>query len=192
MSPRLTTSVRRNAKTNVATGIRRGRGGSSGSSNAQTAGADPDKKTRLTWGEDLTDLLNIALAVRGQLDVGFDSQTAAPGTNRIELSSGQCAAAAIILQSVIGGNFVSAKVASVSHWFNRVARQAQFFDIDITGDQFGFPAVRIAPAGTLYEGTRVRDRTELNANTIQRARRLAARTGFASLEGESGSKRTTA
>ena len=78
----------------------------------------------------------------------------------------------------VGGSLVSCPIPSLSHWFNRLPDEALHWDVDLTGDQFGLPAVRVALAGTLYEQTRLRSVHELNTETLQRARVLAARAGL--------------
>jgi hypothetical protein len=62
----------------------------------------------------------------------------------------------------------------VSHWFNRITfpyytPYGQVIDIDLTGDQFGLPGIQIAPAGSLYKNTVVRDETSLTQETLDRA-----------------------
>jgi hypothetical protein len=69
---------------------------------------------------------------------------------------------------------MSTKLGGVSHWFNRVGG----YDVDLTGDQFGFPTVQLAPAERLYSGARPRAFGELNAETLLRAQRLAERAGL--------------
>jgi hypothetical protein len=75
----------------------------------------------------------------------------------------------------LGGSLVSANVHGISHWFNRVRIDDQLLDLDLTGDQFGYPAVQIKPAEELYPHTRERSPSELNDETLRRAILLARR-----------------
>ena len=99
----------------------------------------------------------------------FSQETAAPNTHWHVPSAGHCAVAAIVMQMLLGGELVSAHVADVSHWFNRI----DGYDIDITGDQFGYSILQALPAGELYPETRVRMHIEVNEETWIRARKLA-------------------
>lgn len=93
-------------------------------------------------------------------------------------SAGQCAVSAAIVKSMLGGTFLSAPKGPISHWFNRV----DGYDVDITGDQFGVPAIQITdtPYG-LYECTR--ERLEgLNEETLKRAILLARQAGLRAVE----------
>jgi len=82
---------------------------------------------------------------------------------------------AAVLNEQIGGEFVSASVQGVSHWFNRINFKGVFLDVDLTGDQFGLKPVQVSAAGGLYPDTRVRRPDELNAETRRRAALLASR-----------------
>jgi hypothetical protein len=104
----------------------------------------------------------------------FADDTASPGSPRATPSAGHCAAVAAIAHNLIGATMVSASVCGQSHWFTRVGDT----DVDITGDQFGLPAVQAAPAGALYPDTRVREWSHLNDETLARARLLAARSAL--------------
>ncbi|OGB47762.1 MAG: hypothetical protein A3F76_08275 [Burkholderiales bacterium RIFCSPLOWO2_12_FULL_65_40] len=119
-------------------------------------------------------LLAFALNIRRRLR--FAPDTAAPGTTGGG-SAGHCAAAAVIVRSELGGDFVSVRVDGRSHWYNRVGG----FDIDVTGDQFGRHAVQVG--ANLYPGSRVRHPSELTSETLWRARELARRSGFRALTG---------
>lgn len=110
-------------------------------------------------------------ALRMTLESAFSSDTAVPGTMSSIPSAGHCAAVAILVQSMLGGEFVSTTFHGDSHWFNRI----DGCDIDITGDQFGRHSVEIVPQGTLYPNTRVRNASELTQETHERAYRLALR-----------------
>jgi hypothetical protein len=114
--------------------------------------------------------------LRRLLEMGFSSETAQHGRTKAVLSAGQCAAVAIIVQQEIGGDFVSARVEGESHWFNRLSTSQGLVDADITADQFGYSPVRIARAGELYQGTRLRKEAELAAETIHRSELLRHKT----------------
>ena len=128
--------------------------------------------------ENETKFLEGLRALRDRLETGFAPDTAAPGFSGTSPSTGHCAAVSTILNEVLGGSLVSAKVSGYSHWFNRVLVSGEDVDLDLTGDQFGFEAIRVARAGALYPGTRVRPFLDLNLETLARARVLAARSGF--------------
>ena len=66
----------------------------------------------------------------------------------------------------------------MSHWFNRIRVDDQLLDLDITGDQFSYPAIQIKPAEELYPCTRERSPDELNDETLYRAALLARRAGL--------------
>jgi len=118
------------------------------------------------------ELVKLALDLRWRLDMCFAPDTAAPDTPAGgPASSGHCAAVAVLVSTFLGGTYVSAFVDGRSHWFNRF----EDIDIDLTGDQFGRDRVCIGAAGTLFPGTRERDRGSLNEETLARARALAAR-----------------
>lgn len=124
-------------------------------------------------------LLERLRILRSQLEEGFSSETSQKGKEHLVLSAGQCAAVAVIIQTLLGGEFVSAVVEGESHWFNRLPTSHGMIDVDITADQFGFSPIRIAAAGQLYAGTRVRSETEVSANTRHRSELLRQRAGLA-------------
>lgn len=119
---------------------------------------------------DLTDRLT---ALRARLDDGFALDTKSPGSPAHPPSAGHCAAVAAVVRALHGGAYVSATVDGVSHWFNRIDGR----DYDLTGDQFGRPAVQAAPAGELYPGARERRPEEMRDETVMRALRLLHRAG---------------
>jgi hypothetical protein len=116
--------------------------------------------------------------IRQMLEPAFRSDTALGPYNPDIPSTGHCAAVAAIVESALGGSFASAMVGSVSHWFNRFVLDSGVFDADITGDQFGYTKIRIEKMGTLFEGTRERQKTDLNDETRKRAKVLAQRAGM--------------
>lgn len=128
---------------------------------------DNDKRVRL--------LLENANRLRSALDGGFSSDTALPGTEWSVPSGGQCAAVSLIVNKIFSGELVSTAINGESHWFNRITVGDTLFDVDITGDQYGFPAIQIKRAGVLYPNTRVRHWDEVTEETKKRARLLASR-----------------
>jgi len=123
--------------------------------------------------------------IRGQLEIirkalepAFGPDTAIPGTVMTTPSAGHCAAVATIVNAMLGGRLVSTSVNGISHWFNRLSVGNDEIDIDITGDQFGYAAIRIAPADALFPGSRLRAFQDVNAETRERAARLAVRAGL--------------
>lgn len=118
--------------------------------------------------------------LRQRLELAFAPDTALPRAvvgqpPECTPSSGHCAVVSAIVREAFGGDLVSASVNGESHWFNRVQVHGDAFDVDLTGDQFGFPRLQIAPPASLYEGTRRRMPEDLNVETLQRAVTLAER-----------------
>ena len=122
--------------------------------------------------------------LRRVLEPAFAPDTALGPFNASVPSTGHCAAVSAVVERELGGSFVSAMVSGISHWFNRFTVGGTAFDVDITGDQFGYPKMRIAEKGQLYTGTRERQPAELNEETRTRARLLAQRAGLATFLGE--------
>jgi hypothetical protein len=121
------------------------------------------------------ELLRIVGPVRQQLEEGFRPDTAAGGFPVTTPSAGHCAAVSAILGGLLGAGMVSALVDGRSHWFNRIQLASESVDLDLTGDQFGFPPLQVSDAGRLYPGARVRQVADLNAETLRRATLLAER-----------------
>lgn len=120
-------------------------------------------------------LEDVLRGIRQRLDAAFAPDTAVAGTKSGPASSGHCAAVALIVREAVGGDTVSALHGSNSHWFNRVPTERGGVDVDLTGDQFGLPAIRVGELETLYQGTRVRHPREARDETVLRAARLAKR-----------------
>jgi len=118
------------------------------------------------------------LELRGLIEKGFSPETAAAGFRGTGPSTGQCAATAIVVREVLGGEFLSALVEDQSHWFNRVPLSGRPMDLDLTGDQFGLPAVQLTDVDQLYVGTRVRSPSDVDRDTLRRAIRLAEQAGM--------------
>jgi len=120
----------------------------------------------------------IARSLRGKLDRAFRPDTAAQGFSGKTPSTGHCAAVSAIVHHLLGGELISARVKGMSHWFNRIKVRDRCFDVDLTGDQFEFPPIRIEDAGKLFPGGKSRACKELNVETLCRARLLAERAGL--------------
>ncbi|MGN7918747.1 YunG family protein [Lysobacter sp. 22409] len=110
--------------------------------------------------------------LRTQLEKGFSAETSLPGHTPGRLSAGQCAAVALVMHELLGGQLVSATVEGVSHWFNRLQTGNGQIDVDTTADQFGLPPIRISRAGELYPGTRLRNDSEVRDETRRRSNLL--------------------
>lgn len=115
--------------------------------------------------------------LRKTLEGGFQPDTAAPGFLGSTASTGHCAAVAVIVHALFGGVMISVLVEGHSHWLNRITNGGKSLDVDLTGDQFGRPPIQLEEAGQLYPDTRVRKAAELTKETLERARRLAERSG---------------
>lgn len=114
-------------------------------------------------------------ALRKRLEAAFRPDTASPGFPPGTSSSGHCAAVTAIVYELLGGEMISTRIESYSHWLNRLKLEGRLVDVDLTGDQFGRPPIQIGAAGELYPGTRVRTPEDLNDETLGRAMLLAKR-----------------
>lgn len=120
--------------------------------------------------------IHVALEeLRRRLEPAFGPDTAIPNSALEPASAGHCAAVAAIVYARFGGTLVSAIVDGQSHWFNRLHANGTDIDVDLTGDQFGQPAVQITSARTLHEPSRVRAFEQLLEETRHRAVLLARR-----------------
>jgi hypothetical protein len=120
----------------------------------------------------------IARELRKRIEIAFRPDTAAQGLEGNVPSAGHCGVASVVVQNILGGQLASAIVGGISHWFNRVRFGEHTFDIDLTADQFGGPAIVIAEADQLYIGSRVRSYSDLKLETLLRAALLANRAGL--------------
>lgn len=121
----------------------------------------------------LTEMLTL---FRRWVEPSFSAGTASPGSKWTDScpSTGHCAVVSILVLRVFGGEYVSATVDGMSHWFNRLDWFGRAVDVDLTGDQFGRRPVQVADAGGLYPDTRVRLSVHINENTIDRYVQLTA------------------
>jgi hypothetical protein len=98
-----------------------------------------------TWSDE-RELFDAMRALRARLEPHLCPDTAAPGIAGTAASAGHCAAVATIAFVRHGGDLVSCVVEDHSHWLNRFEIGATSLEVDLTGDQFGYPPVRIAHA----------------------------------------------
>ena len=119
--------------------------------------------------------------LRQRLEAAFSSETAAPGFAGSAPSTGHCAVVAVIASKLLGASMVSTTIDGQSHWFNRIRVGGREIDFDLTGDQYGFRPVQYTEANRLYGATRVCSHRDLNAETLERAKRLAMRAGFSTI-----------
>jgi len=123
------------------------------------------------------DLSKWSRELRACLERAFSPETAQLGSSSSVPSAGQCAAVAVIVQEILGGQMVSARVNGFSHWFNRLPTLEGEIDLDITADQFGHSPILTSRAGDLYPETRVRKAAEVAAETRARSDLLKQRSG---------------
>lgn len=121
--------------------------------------------------------------IRLSLESVFAPDTASPAnTKRWPPSAGHCAAVAVIVNRIFGGEYRSAVVSGESHWFNRIQFGGKEVDVDLTGDQFGRDKIQAVicdqRTGELYPDARQRRPDELRWETIERAELLASRAGL--------------
>src|SRR6266581_2299338 len=115
---------------------------------------------------ELEKLEHTFVELRARLERAFGPDTAAPGFAGDAPSTGQCAVVSVVVSKLLGAAMVSTKIHGQSHWFNRIGVGAEQYDFDLTGDQYGFPAVRYTHADKLYTRTRVRSHQDVNAETL--------------------------
>lgn len=124
-------------------------------------------------------LKNILIPLRRMFESGFAPDTAATGYYQQNVpSAGHCSPVAAIIYEMFGGQLMRAQVQHCIHWFNRLPIGHDQFDVDLTGDQFGFEPVQVEPAGELYE-----DATPIRFSTVSelftpKAVLLAKRSGL--------------
>ncbi len=109
----------------------------------------------------------------------IDAEAKRVGWRNLPPSTGHCAVASILVRSLFGGDFMSARVHGASHWFNSIPINGALYEADITGDQFGLARVRVklvrGPGDEIYPESRVRHVDDINAGTWSRYRVLVAR-----------------
>jgi hypothetical protein len=126
-------------------------------------------------------------SLRAQLESAFAPDTAfalTPMEPNTVPSAGHCAIVAAIVQRSLGGELLRTFVDGEEHWFNRVVRLGQAWDVDLTGDQFARSSVQSAASGDLYAEAELRDFADLNAETLRRASLLAHRSGLEDISQE--------
>jgi hypothetical protein len=120
-------------------------------------------------------LTTMLVALRDRMERAFAEDTAGGMWNPLVPSAGHCALASIVVRGLFDGYFISARPGGVSHWFNRVPVAGEWFDVDVTGDQFGRPRVQVAGVDELFRDCRARSIDDLNRETWQRYERFVAR-----------------
>lgn len=123
-------------------------------------------------------LSRILTNLRARLEEVFSPDTAYGGVGGPTPSTGHCAVVALLIQRFLGGELLSTTIHGPSHWFNRVWFEGYSFDVDLTGDQFGYESVQLAPEGTLYHPYRFRLISEANEETRQRSLLLEERLNY--------------
>ena len=122
----------------------------------------------------MNDINKQLYSLRMDLDLAFSEDTAVNGTLFTVPSAGHCAAVSVIVYILFSGDMLSTIIDGTSHWFNRVPANVEL-DVDLTGDQFGFPPVQITKAGKLYSESKIRTLKQVNDETLKRAHLLATR-----------------
>ena len=118
---------------------------------------------------DRVDIVHLLTVVRS-LYV-FNKDTCYGKYNEAIPSTGHCVMSALYLYEIFDGHVMSSKVNNVSHWFNRIGWGGKIYDIDLTGDQFGFDEImvrRINDGAGLYGGSVIRDINGLGKSVIDR------------------------
>lgn len=112
--------------------------------------------------------------IRSILDQCFSLETALSSTLSDVPSAGHCAIVACILEGMLSCQIVSGIVNDQSHWFNVITIEGVEYQFDLTGDQFGRPAIQISePYKPLYETLlRIRTMDELQPETLKRCIRF--------------------
>ena len=114
-------------------------------------------------------------ALRSRLEVAYSDETKYPlSTSASSITSGQCAVTVLLLHDLYGGEILSTVVEGESHWFNRINFGFAVCDVDITGDQYGFPEIQVKRVGSLYPNSRLRSREEVHLETERRLELLKA------------------
>lgn len=110
--------------------------------------------------------------VRECFDDIFSADTAYDSKNYKGGSHGHCAVVAAILKKKFGGDMYSTTINGQSHWFNQIIVDEIAYDVDITGDQFGLPAVQVGEPYTLYQDNRLRHEEQFDMDTVWRVMML--------------------
>jgi hypothetical protein len=105
--------------------------------------------------------------LRKDLENIWSQETALPGTTSGIPSAGQCAASSVVIQKYMGGKLASTNIDGISHWFNRLCSDTEY-DVDLTGDQFGYPKIQVAARDTLYPNAKERSLSDVNTETMKR------------------------
>jgi hypothetical protein len=99
-------------------------------------------------GSSNVDLSNRLQPLREAMDEIFRCDTAYGTCHPDAPSAGHCMLASMVVQDLFGGKIVGGIVKQIPHYWNRLDKT----DVDVTGDQFGFPGVRVKK-GPLHKGS---------------------------------------
>lgn len=124
----------------------------------------------------IEDIIKEFTELRKRLEAVFSDRTAAPGTKSDIPSAGHCAAVALLIYDLKHPNvkLLSTYIDGTSHWFNSISTESGDIQIDLTGDQFGFPAVQISELNKPLYSFPFKERNidEANFETLCRSDRL--------------------
>ena len=73
------------------------------------------------------------------MNVVFACDTAYGDCHPDNAVSGHCMLSAMVVQDLLGGKILGGQIGEIPHYWNRVG----VYEVDLTGDQFGFAGVRI-------------------------------------------------
>jgi len=89
--------------------------------------------------------------IRAKLEKGWSAKTRDPNWPKSSSrSAGQCAVTAVLLKELWGGTLVWTDIGGEEHWFNEIIINDRKCEIDLTGDQFGYPSIQIGKKNGLY------------------------------------------
>jgi len=119
----------------------------------------------------MTELTAALEDYRRQFEQIFSKDTAHPlSRNNPVPSAGHCAIVAVFLQKMMSGNILSTTEQGSSHWLNHI----DGWFVDLTGDQFGFPSIRMWQGDDL-SNYRIRQADDLDDDTRNRLKMFIER-----------------
>jgi len=129
----------------------------------------------------MTEIMLYLRFLRFVLERAFSKETANPThyNSRVP-SSGHADAVSCVLASQLDATVRVTLVDGKEHFFNRFFYQGSFYDVDLTGDQFGFEKVRCDKEGFILQNSREVASSDISTDTKRRARILARKAGFRS------------
>jgi hypothetical protein len=118
-------------------------------------------------------------SLREELKSEFSLDKAHPSIESSNPSStGHCAAVSIIVHCIFGGDMISVTYENESHCTNEIPIAGNMYEVDLTGDQFGFEPVRVTRNRLFLTDYRRRSFDDIDEETKERAMLLAERAGF--------------